>query len=381
MGASFVVDQVDLDGNTIKQDIAFDRLDYSRSFSAVGAMTITLGPGYDIGQFERDTLLRVWRTPLGGGTSLEASAIWFVREKSLDLNTGLISLKCEDQMGLLKRRIVRYRSQTILADHANDGTWVGENEADDMMKDYVRENMGVNAVIPPLPGVPDTARDLRPYFTVASDESLGPIVEETASMKNIFATLRSLRDKARSVDGTEIFFDVKANLNGIFEFRTLIGSLGVSQQGSIGGLIFSTENGSLTKAALTWDWKDELTYAYIGIGGHTSSHQVDEYNAPDDRDLIGYWNRIETYVPGEDLNNVQFQAESVLDASRPKVKLSAETVDTTDIVYGIHYFYGDSVWVQAGGYKFLCHIHAIKNRISAGKESPVVNLVGEIPIT
>jgi hypothetical protein len=381
VGASFVVDRVDIDGNTILQDIAFDRLDYSRSFAAVGAMTITLGPGYDIGQFERDTLLRVWRTPQGGGTSLEASAIWFVRQKSMDLNTGLITLKCEDQMGLLRRRIVRYRSQTILADHANDGTHVGELEADDMMKEYVKENMGLEAVIPPLPGIPDTARDLRPYFIVAPLESLGPIVEETASMKNIFDTLRGIRDKARATDGTEIFFDVKANLSGVFEFRTLIGSLGASQQGSIGGLIFSVENGSLTKAKLTWDWTKELTYAYIGVGGHTSSHDVQEYPAPDGRDTEGYWNRIETYVAGEDLNNVQFQAESVLDASRPKIILNAQAVDTPDIVYGIHYFYGDSVWVQAGGHKFLCHIHAIKNRVSGGKESPTVNLVGEIPVT
>ena len=112
MSASFQVDLVNIDGDMIRPDLAFDRLDYSRAFASVGAMTITLGPGYDISQFERDSNLRIWRTPQNGGTSLEASAIWFVREKSLDLNTGLITLKCEDQMGLLKRRIVGYRSET-----------------------------------------------------------------------------------------------------------------------------------------------------------------------------------------------------------------------------------------------------------------------------
>ena len=383
MGASFVVDQVDIDGNTILQDIAFDRLDYSRAFAAVGSMTITLGPGYDISQFERDTNLRIWRTPEGGGTSLEASAIWFVRQKSMDLNTGLISLKCEDQMGLLKRRIVGYESDTILADHANDGTHTGELPADDMMKEYVKENMGSEAQIPPIPSGPDTARNLEPYFVVAPLETLGPIVEEKASMKNLFDTIRGIRDKARAKDGTEIFFDVKADLNGIFTFRTLIGSLGSSQQGSIGGLIFSVENSSLTKAKLTWDWTDEKTFYYVGDGGHTSSHNVVYDGATDGRDLANHWNRIETYIASDEAEDplLRQYGQGALDAARPKVLLNAQTVDTPDIVYGIHYFYGDSVWVQAGGYKFLCHIHAIKNRVSAGKESPTVNLIGEIPVT
>jgi hypothetical protein len=269
-----------------------------------------------------------------------------------------------------------------LADHAIDGTSDESGPADDLMKEYVKENMGSEAVIPPLPGVPDTARDLSPQFIVAALEGLGPIVEEKASMKNLFATLKSLRDKARAKDGTEIFFDVKADLNGIFTFRTLIGSLGVSQQGSIGGLIFSVENSSLTKAKLTWDWTKELTYYYIGDGGHTSSHNVVDDGATDGRDTEGYWNRIETYIGSEEAEDTLLRqyGQSALDAARPKVILNAQTVDTKDIIYGIQYFYGDSVWVQAGGYKFLCHIHAIKNRISAGKESPTVNLVGEIPI-
>ena len=382
MPTTFVVDLVNIDGNLILQDIGFEKLDYSRSFAAVGSMNIVLGPGYDISQFERDSNLRVWRTPHGGGTSLEAFAIWFVREKKVDLNTGLISLKCEDQMGLLKRRIVGYRSETILADQALDGTYDGRLPADDMMKAYVKENMGVDAVVPPLPGAPDTARDLRPYFIVDADESLGPVVSETASMKNVFDTLRSIRDTARGL-GTEIFFDVKANLDGIFEFRTLIGSLGASQQEDVGGLLFSTENDSLTKATLTWDWTKELTYAYTGVGGHTSSHQVLYDAASDGRATANHWNRIETYINGEDIDEAELRkrAQGVMDGARPKIILNAQTVDTPDIIYGIHYFYGDSVLVQAGGFKFLCHIHAIRNRYSGGKEGLTVNLVGEIPTT
>lgn len=379
--ARFVLDMVDIDGNSILNDISFTRLDYARSFSTVGSMNVELGPGYDPAQFERDSNLRIWRTPEGGGTALEASAVWFVRQKEIDLNTDIITLKCEDQMGLLKRRIVGYRSETILADHAIDGTTDYRNPADDMMKKYVKENMGADAVIPPLPGAPDTARDLRPYFIVEAEKSEVGIVSETASMKNIFDTLRGIRDRARSEHGTELFFDVRANENGIFEFRTLVGSLGLDQQDPIGGLVFSVENNSLTKATLSWDWEKELTYAYTGIGGHTSSHAVIRTPAPDGRDTATHWNRIETYIAGEEVQEsvlVQ-RAEGFLDSRRPRIRLKAQAVDTPNIRYGIHYFYGDSVWVQAGGYTFLCHIHSIKNRVQNGREDPVVNLLGEIP--
>jgi hypothetical protein len=379
MSATFVIDLVDINGNAILPDVAFTKLDYSRGFATVGSMNVVLGPGYDPGQFERDSNLRIWRTPQGGGTALEASGIWFVRSKEIDLNTGIITLGCEDQMGLLKRRIVGYRSQTILADHAIDGTYDPMEAADDMMKAYVRENMGADAVWP-VGGAPDTDRNLEPYFIVEDDKTLAPIVNETASMKTVFDTLKSIRDKAReATPSTELFFDVKANANGVFEFRTLIGSLGLDQQDAIGGLIFSVENNSLTKATLTWDWEKELTYAYIGVGGHTSSHDVQRYPASDGRDTANHWNRIETYIAGEETTTVSEQALSVVEAARPKIVLNAQTVDTPDIKYGIHYFYGDSVWVQAAGYTFLCHIHSIKNRVSDGNENPVVNLVGEIP--
>lgn len=379
--ASIVIDLVDIDGNTILQDIDYTELDYARSFAAVGSMNVTLGPGYDPGQFERDSNLRIWRTPRGGGTSLEAHAIWFVRKKEIDLNTGIMSLGCEDQMGLLKRRIVGYESETILGDHANDGTYVGELPADDMMKEYVKENMGSEAIWPTLGGGPDTARNLEPYFIVEELKSLGPIINETASMKNLFDTLKGIRDKARAADGTELFFDVKANNDGIFEFRTLIGSLGLNQQDTVGGLIFSVENNSLTKATLTWNWEEELTYAYTGIGGHTSSHLIIRTPASDNRDTATHWNRIETYIAGED--NTEFvsgqRAEGFLDSRRPRIVLNAETVDTPNIRYGVHYFYGDSVWVQAGGYTFLCHIHSMKNRVRNGQENLTINLLGEIP--
>ena len=137
----------------------------------------------------------------------------------------------------------------------------------------------------------------------------------------------------------------------------------------------------MTKATLTWDWSKEITYTYVGIGGHTSSHAIRYYDDPSSpsRTTATFWNRIEKYVGVEENSDYQLQGEGEIEAARPKILLNAQAVDTTNIKYGINYFYGDSVWVQAGGYKFLCHIHSMKNRVADGGESPTINLVGEIP--
>jgi hypothetical protein len=147
--------------------------------------------------------------------------------------------------------------------------------------------------------------------------------------------------------------------------------------------MFSPENGSLTKAALTWDWSKELTYYYIGDGGHTSSHNVQSGAASDGRATANHWNRIETYIGSDEKPDAVLDevGQGILEGAKPKIILNAQTVDTLDIKYGIHYFYGDSVWVQASGFLFLCHIHSIKNRVSDGKENLVVNLKGEISAT
>ena len=375
--ATFMLDLVDIRNQAIIPDIDFESFDYSRAFATIGSATIKLPPIYSDSYFERDSLFRLYRRPSGGGPVLEAGAVWFVRTKEIDLHSGEITLKCVDQNDLLRRRLVGYNAETILADHTDiDG---GSGYADDLMKAYVKENMGEDTQIPPLPGGLDTDRDMRPYLTIEDDKSLGPDVEEAASYKTIMDTLTSLRNKAKAL-GTEAFFDVSARSDGSFDFRTYIGSLGTQRQTLANGLIFSVESGNLTKASLTWDWSDEITFVYLGAGGNSLTNRV--VTVEGDAVAATPWNRIESYISAEENADsaLQDQGRGIIQGAAPKIRIAAQTVDTADTIYGLHYFYGDSVFVSARGYLFECHISSIRNKIANGTDSPVVSLVGELPL-
>lgn len=375
--AEFMLDMVDTNNQSILPNVIFNSFDYSRSFSSIGSATVKIPPLYNDSYFERDSLLKLYRKANGGGPVLEAGAVWFVREKEVDLLSGEITLKCVDQNDLLRRRLVGYRSETILADHTDiDG---GGGAADDLMKAYVKENMGEDALVAPLPGGADTDRDMRPYLTVEADKTLGPYVEEAASFKGIIDTLMSLRNKASAL-GTEVFFDVSARSDGSFDFRTHIGSLGTQRQTLANGLMFSTESGNLTKATLTWDWSGEITYVYLGRGGNSNSSKLIKVEG--DAVAATPWNRIETYISAEENEDsaLEDQGRGIIQGAIPKIRIAAQTVDTADTIYGLHYFYGDSVYVSARGYLFECHISSIRNKIADGADSPVVSLVGELPL-
>ena len=376
--ASFQLDLVNTSNDSIKPNVSFDKLDYSTSFAAIGSMNVVIPPDrYNPELFGRDSMFRFYRTPVGGGPALEPKAVWLVREKKIDLDTGGISLKCVDQMDLLRRRIVAYRTQTILADKTVDES-NGPDFADDLMKAYVRENMGPG-VLTDWEGGYESVRDLTPYLTTEADQSLGPLVEEAASMKIVFDTLKSLREKAKE-SGTEVFFDIQANNDGTFLFRTLIGSMGLSRQSAVDSAQFSPTLGNLAKASLVWDWSNEVTFVYLGAGGNGLENRIRKVDS--NRSTLTAFNRIETYKGEDDLNDAALddRGAAILEAGKPRIILNAQAVDTPDTIYGIHYFYGDSVQVQAAGYKFPCHIYSIKNRIAGEKESLVIKLIAELPV-
>lgn len=375
--AKFMLDLVDTGNNTLLPNIDFDSMSYSRAFASIGSATIEIPARYNASQFERDSLFRLYRTVPGSGPVLEAGGVWFTRTKTVDLQTGNISLKCVDQNDLLRRRLVGYRQTTILADHTDiDG---GSDYADDLMKAYVKENMGEDTQIPPLPGGLDTDRDMRPFLTVESDKTLGPDVEEAAAFKKVIDTLSSIKGKAKEL-GTEVFWDVSARNDGSFDFRTHIGSLGVQRQSFVNGIVFSPEAGNLTKASLTWDWSEEITFVYLGAGSNDGESRI--VTVEGDNVDATPWNRIETYVGAAELTDSALTdiGNGVIEGALPKIKINALTVDTASTVYGLHYFYGDSVYVQAGGYLFECHINSIKNKIANGTDNPTVSLVGELPL-
>ena len=118
---------------------SFERLRWSRVANGVGQVEIVFAPE----KFHRDQWwgldrrLEVWRAPIDGGLRLER--IYFLRYlgQPMQGNAKRIVLRGPDANDLLTRRIIDADAGS--AGSSKDGT------ADDVMKEYVEENLGGSA--------------------------------------------------------------------------------------------------------------------------------------------------------------------------------------------------------------------------------------------
>jgi len=141
----------------------------------------------------------------------------------IKISTGkpdTIVISGPDLNDLLVRRIIAYDAGTAEAKK--------NAEADDMMKEYVDENLGPSAV---------AARQLPTElgFEIADDQTAGPTLEYGAEFNNLFDVLSDISDRAAE-DGTRVYFGVIPIVrDGIVipRFVTRVGQWGDDRTGTI----------------------------------------------------------------------------------------------------------------------------------------------------
>jgi hypothetical protein len=382
MAAEIKIDLLDFDGSILESDLVVVGGTYARNLSTIGKATITVPDIYPPGYFGRDNMLAIYRTPVDGIQYLEPSAIWFIRKVTLNVDNSEITIEAFDQMHLLKRRLIGYRTETIYADKI--AAWgTGPDYADDIMKAFVDENMGDGAVLPT--GAADTARDLETpgYLIIEGDKSEGALIEETASFRNLFDTLKGVARKSDEA-GTPVFFDLSVSNLGTFYFWTSTNSIGVG--GLLSGpqkIAFNAQNGNLSNVRLTWDYEKEITFLYLGGPDSGGGKQISRYSPADLRDVITPFNRIETFHNYQEFHTddvLQQIANGILAAGSPKVRVSGNIIDSPGQRYGKDFFYGDTVLVQVGGYSFDVILNKITNTLGGNNENPILQFAGSIDI-
>jgi len=135
---------------------------------------------------------------------------------TLRVSTGApqtITVGGPDLNHLLARRIVAYLTGSAEARK--------NAEADDMMKEYVYENMGAGAA---------AARQFPATlgFEIAGDQTAGPVLEYSSKFGNVLSVLQGIADRAAE-DGTRVYFGIVPVVhNGIIipRFETRIGRWG-----------------------------------------------------------------------------------------------------------------------------------------------------------
>jgi hypothetical protein len=302
-----------------------------------------------------DYMIEFWRSPAQGAMTLEN--VFFVREIYYEEDTkgnDIIILAGPDGNDLLDRRIVAYAAGNSESDKTDN--------ADDMMKEIVTENLGSS--------VTDTDRDLTDLnFTVAGDVTGGPSITKGFAWRNVLKTLKEIAYMSAE-NGTDLYFDVVPIVVSSseigFEFRTYTDQPGQDRTYDTNNpVVFSKEWGNLANPILLYDYTKEANYIYGGGQGEGTDRTISEQS---DTTRIGasVWNRREKFADARNeatSNGVANKAEEVLNENKPFKRFTGQLLDTPQARYGVDWFFGDKVVISYRGIQFQGIAKALKIKL------------------
>lgn len=375
-------------GNFLSRLDDYNSADFVRSVNTVGTFKIELPPiGYSDSMFRRDCRIMVYRKPLGGAFYLEGRTMWLVRKITRRFVNGKwhTDLYAEDLLNLLKRRIVGYMGEvtyswkTILGPVGWTGT---EGYEDDLIKEFVRENLGDESTTLPVPGtIPDPDRDYSQFLSVEENFSQSATAQ-TEKKAEWLPLLQVVQDLARhsTQQGVPLFFDIESDINQNWTFKTYINQRGAdrSSQG-LNPITFSIERDNLVDVELDEDYNDEVTAVYVGGEDPGVGRQ---YTLVTDNARIAEspLNRIEAFVgyPNEEDTTILGGYGRVrLEEGRPRLRMRGRAVDTFQTRYGRDFHYGFLVQAEVLGNIFDCYISTVHIVVDDSGEQLDIRMDGE----
>lgn len=357
--ASYQVVLRDPFGN--QQDVisSFIKLDYVRKENEVGVLNLTIPRSNTERYFAKDARLEVWRT-IGSKTYLDAQSVWFLRNWTLIRNgrEQTWRLTAFDGNYLLSGREVEYAAESAYASKTD--------QIDDMMKAILRENLGSSAT--------DAARSISSYLACQADTSLAPSTTKKFSRRNVLDIFNELAEESYQ-RGTYLAFDVQWSGPNTLEFRTFVNALGFNHGRASGNPVVVNEaRGSLVDPVLDFDYSNEITAAVAGGTGTEADRAV--YAIVDAvRAVETPFSRREKFVnavqSGATAAALESEARSALNSGRPKITLTGSVQDTSGLMYGIDYGYGDIIVAEHEGYSFDAHLDRV--HVTVTKDGEVLD--------
>lgn len=356
-------------------ELAF--ITYTRTVRGLGS--INVGIPFDIFSkrlnpfFIPDWRIDVWRSP-AHGYPMRREDTFLLRKPSLYMrDDGMKMLQFYGRNGvdLLHRRSVIQRagtSQTAKTD-----------QADDMMKAIVREQMLYGSALDE-DGVVDNARAwAQNEFLVQGDVSLGPSVTMNFADKKVVDVLKDIQNatfqkNALSASDLKIYFDVipvdvsslttSGNAPLGWEFRTFANRYGLDRTQ---GIEFSVENENLDKPTYSLNHLEEVTSVWVKGNGQASSQIIS--NVQDAARMnVSRWNNVEKIVTASQETSstgLQNVGQAELYNNIPKEELNAILLNTPGSpttprsLYGLDWDLGDIVRVNYGGKQFDVEISTV----------------------
>jgi hypothetical protein len=365
---AYFVEVSDPFGVKLAQVDSFLALDFVRPVNDVGVLTLDLDPNTNTAPFRLDARLGVWRQGPAGGFLLQTETVWFVRQWRRVMYTSgerVLRITAYSASDLLARRIIAYAAGSAQASKTDN--------ADDMMKAIVRENLGASAT--------DTDRRWSSYLTVQSDSASASSMSKAFSRRNVLTTLQEIGETSAEA-GEPLYFDIMVPTPGGLEFRTYTGQRGTDRTlTGAAPLVISPELGTISGGELFEDYASEYTVVYAAGQGEKDYREVSEVEdtARSGASPFGRIEALRDARHGATGASLTAEGNAYLRASRPKRIFTAALVDTPQVRYGLEWHWGDKVTAQFEGKTFDCHIDTLRVSVAGGKETISAHLRAEEP--
>jgi hypothetical protein len=247
-------------------------------------------------------------------------------------------------MTVLDRRIIAYYAS---ATQTRKTTMA----ADDMIKEIASENISSTASDYGGSAVRGLAAA---RFSIQDNMTQGAVISKEFAWRSVLPAFQEIASTSYE-NGTYLAFDVVVadHATGALQLRTYTGQRGVDRRDPTGTrpILLSGDNGNLNDAVLTYDYTQEVTWAYAGGKGQENLRVVEE-GADTQRASASPFNRIEVFVnaaTSDDPAAVEDEATAAVFLGQPLVYVSGEMVETLQCRRGIHFEFGDIVTAEVRG--------------------------------
>jgi hypothetical protein len=352
-------------------------IEYVKTCNDRTPFRIKLPSLFDRNLIRLDGILEIWRGFEPGTLSLDYCGFVRTWRFSDDSGSEYTELSGYSLLDLLRRRVVAYAAASAQA--------AMFNQADDMIKAIVKDNLGADAI---------AARDIDTYngFSIQADLADGQEITKAFSYKNVLEICQEIA-AASTQYGTQVFFDIvpvitNTTTGGLtFRLETYSEQRGADRTADSDSPVYvGTAWHNLENGYLEYDFSDEINYAYVLGQGEEAARETYEVS---DTTRIGesIYNRCEGAVDARnveagDTGGLIGEGSTYLDENKPTLKFGGDIVETPDFRYGLHWFQGDRVTAEYGGIQIDAMIKTVaisKNSNGQEKISAWLEVEGNVP--
>lgn len=336
----------------------YSAMSWSRVVNDAGVLVLTY-PGELLPQLMRpDNIITVYRN-VDGMPQLVTETAWLLRKtRRIQDGDGRLFTELTAYSGnyLLSSRGIAY--QTASTQSTKTGA------ADDLIKAYVRENLGSSAT--------DTARRLA-NISVQANTGQGESLSAVMGWRDNLLVVAQELAQASIDAGKYVAFDTVYQGGGLWDFRTYAGQRSIDRRtpGSSFGFLLGSQYGNVSDAEYSIDWSANVTAAYA-LGTGINANRVFATALNGARIAESPYGRREGFVDGGNASTVALLtpiARAAIRAGRPRVTFRMRIVETAASRFGIDWNWGDYVTASALGITVDARIDAVTVQVQDGREN------------